>query len=190
MTQSEPKFIGKRISVTRSKDSLKVEITQQIERWQEALLITWLSAWTFCGIYFIYYVALATDTMQRVFFILLSLAWLYFFVRITKVFLWRKFGKEVITFSSGKMMLKNAFGEKGRSEEFSFHNIFKLGLIKPDPTSFLAFLDDSFWIIGGDRVGFSYSGHQVRLGKQLSPRDAELLVRVIESGLREYKAKN
>jgi hypothetical protein len=189
MTQSEPKFIGKRISVRRSKDQLSIEITQQIERWQEAMLIAWLAAWSFCGVYFILYAIMAADTTQRVFFFLLTSAWLYFFVRITKVFIWRKIGKELITLTNGKLILKNAFGKRGKSEEFAYHNIFKLGLVKGDPTSFLNFLDDSFWIIGGDRVGFNYNGQKIRLGKQLSINDSELLVRVIESGMREYKKK-
>lgn len=187
MTQSEPKFIGKRISVLRSKDQLVIEITQQIERWQEAMLIAWIAAWTFCGAAFISYAFIAVDSSQRIFFMICTAVWFYFFVRITKVFFWRKKGKEIITISKGKMSLKNAIGKRGKIEVFSFQNIFKLGVVKKDSTSFLSFLDDSFWIIGGDRVGFSYSGQQIRLGKQLSLKDAELLVRVIESGMREIK---
>ncbi|MFM7725657.1 MAG: hypothetical protein ACKO7B_03065, partial [Flavobacteriales bacterium] len=76
---------------------------------------------------------------------------------------------------------------RGKRALFQHHNIFKLGLIKRDATSFLAFLDDSFWIIGGERVGFSYSGRRIQLGKQLALRDAELLLRVMESAIREFK---
>jgi hypothetical protein len=50
----------------------------------------------------------------------------------------------------------------------------------------LAFLDDSFWIIGGERVGFNYNGSKRRFGKQLERKDAELLIRVIESSFREF----
>jgi hypothetical protein len=46
MNQTEPKFIGKRMSVIKSKEEIKIEISQQVERWQEALLIAWLLAWT------------------------------------------------------------------------------------------------------------------------------------------------
>jgi hypothetical protein len=187
MTQSEPKFIGKRISVRKSKDQIQIEISQQVERWQEAMLIAWIAAWTFCGATFIGYAIISNDFNERLFFIVISSIWLYFFVRITKVFIWRKKGREIITLQKGKMTLKNSFGKRGRTEEFNLQNIFKLGLVKKDPTSFLAFLDDSFWIIGGDRVGFNYSDSQIRLGKQLSIKDAELLVRVLESGMREYK---
>lgn len=189
MSQTEPKFIGKRISVIREGGSIKIIISQQIERWQEALLITWLAAWSLSGGVFVYYTFASPDTMQRVTFAVLTAIWMYFFVRIAKVFFWRKIGKEVITLSSGNLALQNVYGKKGRVENFSFHNIFKLGLVKSSPTSFFNFMDDSFWIIGGDRVGFSYSGEQIRLGKQLSVKDAELLVRVLESGMREFKEK-
>jgi hypothetical protein len=84
------------------------------------------------------------------------------------------------------MELYNAFWKKSKPEEFQIKQIFKLGLITRDPGNFLAFLDDSFWIIGGERVGFNYNGSKRRLGKQLERKDAELLIRVIESAFREF----
>lgn len=187
MNQTEPKFIGKRIRVSRSKENITIEITQKIERWQEAMLFFWITAWTFCGGAFLYYAFNAASQSEQIFFIICSSLWLFFFIRITKVFLWRLIGKEIIIITRDGMSLRNAFGTMGKRESFQHHNIFKLGLIKRDPSSFLAFLDDSFWIIGGERVGFSYSGRRVQLGKQLSLRDAELLLRVMESALREFK---
>ncbi len=189
MNQSEPKFIGKRIKVRRGRESLEVEITQQVQRWQETLLLAWLAAWTFCGVVFVYYAISTQVESERIFFIIASSLWLFFFVRILKVFLWRKVGKEILHFSDGKLRMKNSFGLWGRTEEFNYPHIMKLGLITKDPTSFLAFLDDSFWIIAGDRVGFNYNGQKIRLGKQLSVKDAELLVRVMESALKEYRSK-
>ena len=187
MNQSEPKFIGKRISVRKDKQQLRIEITQQIERWQETMLIAWLAAWLFCGITFIWYAATSANQSDKIFFIIASSLWLYFFIRITKVFFWRKIGKEILTFSKGRLTLKNAFGKRGKEEAFNFQHISKLGLVTKDPSSFLAFLDDSFWMIAGERVGFNYSGQKIRLGKQLAVRDAELLIRVMESAMKEYK---
>jgi hypothetical protein len=94
---------------------------------------------------------------------------------------------EIIRISREGVSIRNAFGSWGKKELFQHHTIFKPGIIKRDPASFLAFLDDSFWIIGGERVGFSYSGRRVQLGKQLTVHDAELLLRVMESAMREYK---
>jgi hypothetical protein len=187
MNQTEPKFIGKRIRVMREKQAIQIEINQKIERWQEALLFIWITAWTYCGGVFLYYAFNASSQSEQIFFIISSSLWLFFFIRITKVFLWRRIGKEVIRIDRQGLSIRNAFGSWGKNELFQFHNIFKPGLIKRDPASFLAFLDDSFWIIGGERVGFSYSGRRIQLGKQLSIHDAELLLRVMESAMREYK---
>lgn len=187
MNQTEPKFIGKRIKVIRAKDSITVEISQTIERLQEALLFAWIIAWAFCGGVFLYYAFTSSSQSEQIFFIISSSLWLFFFVRIFKVLLWRKIGKEILVMNRKEMTVKNAFGSWGKTEHFNYANIYKLGLIKRDPTSFLAFLDDSFWIIGGERVGFSNSGSKVRLGKQLSVKDAELLIRVVESAIREFK---
>jgi len=187
MNQTEPKFIGKRIRVMREKDAINIEINQKIERWQEAMLLFWLMAWTYCGGVFLYYAFNANSQSEQIFFIISSSLWLFFFIRITKVFLWRIIGKEMIRISKEGVSVRNVFGSRGKKEIFQLQNIFKPGLIKRESTSFLAFLDDSFWIIGGERVGFSYSGRRIQLGKQLSLHDAELLLRVMESAIREYK---
>jgi hypothetical protein len=189
MNQSEPKFIGKRIKVIRSPQRIEVQISQRIERWQESLLLAWLAGWAFCGAVFMYYLIIAQANSDRIFFIICTAVWLYFFVRILKVFLWRIAGREIIIMEPGMLTIQNAFWNSGRKEKFAMHQIFKLGLITRSPTNFLAFLDNSFWIMGGEKIGFSFSGRRVQLGKQLQTRDAELLVRVIESGIRELSKK-
>jgi hypothetical protein len=187
MADSQPHFIGKRIVVKRNHREIIIEISQRVKRWQETLMLLWLIAWTFCGIVFLYHAFAGNNRSEQIFFIICSSVFLFFFVRIGKVFLWRIKGREIISISNGKIQLQNAFGSRGKKEIFLFENIFKLGIIKRDPTSFLGFLDESFWVIGGERVGFSYAGQKIRLGKQLSPKDSELLIRVLESGLRELK---
>jgi hypothetical protein len=173
--------------VKRNHREIIIEISQRVKRWQETLMLLWLIAWTFCGIVFLYHAFAGSNRSEQIFFIICSSVFLFFFVRIGKVFLWRIKGREIISISNGKIQLQNAFGSRGKKEIFLFENIFKLGIIKRDPTSFLGFLDESFWVIGGERVGFSYAGQKIRLGKQLSPKDSELLIRVLESGLRELK---
>jgi hypothetical protein len=189
MNQTEPKFIGKSISIQRGRDFIEVRISQKILRWQESLLFVWLLGWTFCGSVFIYYALEAEASSDRLFFIICSSLWLFFFVRITKVFLWRRGGVEILRISPGKFTIRNAFWNFGKIQEFHLNHVFKLGMQKKSATSFLAFLDDSFWIMGGDRLGFSYSGQQIQFAKQLTTRDAELLLRVIDGAIREHQKK-
>ncbi|MEY3399113.1 MAG: hypothetical protein RL220_1707 [Bacteroidota bacterium] len=185
MTFSEPAFIGKRIEVAREKGKLTITVQQKIARWQEAFLLAWLSAWTFCGLVFVSYFLKAADNSEKFFFGVSTALWFFFWWRIGKVVLWRWYGKEIITIVPGELHIRNAIGKSGRNRVYQSRNIFKLGPLKRDITSFLAFMDQSFWVMGGDRIGFSYSGSKVQFGKQLTPDDAVRLSRTIDHALKE-----
>jgi hypothetical protein len=179
--------IAPRILVSKTPDQeIYIEIDQKVERWKLSVLLSWLLAWTYCGGVFIYYALVAQVLSDRIFFIVCSSLWMYFFVRIGKAFLWRRMGMEKIWIRQGEMEIQNAFGKRGKKEKLKLKSIQKLGLIKSDPGNFLAFLDDSFWIIGGERVGFLHGSTQYRIGKQLDVRSAENLVRVLDSAIKAY----
>ena len=46
-------FISDRVSVERTPTSMSVVISTRLPAMQRNLLITWLLAWTVCGIYFV-----------------------------------------------------------------------------------------------------------------------------------------
>jgi hypothetical protein len=182
------KRISERIEVTKSgNDKVVVQISQKIPRWQESLLLTWLLAWTYCGGVFIYYAIVAQAFSDRIFFIICSSLFLFFFIRILKVFFWRIMGVEKVIIEKGTLSIQNAFGRWGRVEVLKLSAIQKLGMIKYDASNFLAFLDDSFWVMGGERVGFVHGSTKYRMGKQLSVRETELLVQVLDSAIRAFR---
>ena len=102
--------------------------------------------------------------------------------------MWRKSGKEILVFKKGEMTLQNAFGNRGKKEKFKLEEIKQLGIVKQDENSFFYFLDDSFWIMGGERLGFVYNRSKIRFGKQLNPRDAQTLLRSVDSAVKGYSA--
>lgn len=186
MNKTAPQFIGKRIQVMRDKDQLTITIAQSVERWQEALLYAWLMAWTFCGGVFIYSLFATPNSGEKIFFLISTGLWSFFFYRTLKVLMWRKSGQEILVFKKGEMFLQNAFGKRGKNERFELNKITQLGTVKQDENSFFYFLDDSFWIMGGDRLGFVYNRSKIRFGKQLNPRDAQTLLRSVDSAVKGY----
>lgn len=189
MAQGAPLFIGERIQVERAKDQVTIRISQKIKGWQEAMLYAWLMAWTFCGAVFIYSLVTTTVSSEIFFFSICTAVWLYFFYRILRVLMWRKRGEEVLTFTPGKLELRNAFGSKGSSLEVELDKMSQLGMVNQDPNSFFYFLDDSFWVMGGDRLGFAYKGKKYRFGKQLTPRDAQQLLKSVDSAVKGFSGK-
>jgi hypothetical protein len=103
--------------------------------------------------------------------------------------MWRKRGEEVLTFTPGKLELRNAFGSKGSSLDIELSKLSQLGMVNQDPNSFFYFLDDSFWVMGGDRLGFVYNGKKYRFGKQLTPRDSQQLLKSVDSAIKGFSGK-
>jgi hypothetical protein len=185
--QMKSQKISERIYVEKpNPHEVYIEIDQKIPRWQESMLLVWLMAWTFCGGVFVYYAFQPGPWSDRIFFIISTSAWAYFFVRIAKVFLWRRMGKEKIWIRTGEMEIQNSIGKWGKKEKFKLANIQKLGMIKQDPGNFFVFLDNSFWIIGGDKIGFVHGSTPHRIGKQLSVRESDLLLKVVDSAVKAF----
>ena len=50
----------------------------------------------------------------------------------------------------------------------------------------MAFLDNSFWIMGGDQFQFTYLDKTYLMGKYLSDKDVRSLKMVFEKALRQF----
>lgn len=187
----QPKMLSERISFLRKPEELTVVITQQVSRGKEALLFTWLLAWFFVGSVFIYFwLHTEPGSSDRIFFAVSSAFWAYFFVKILKVFIWRKIGKELIRLKGEQFSIRNAYGKFGRPQLYHTERMKKFGVIPYDFTKFGQFMDRASWVIGGDMLGFEFNGKPIGFGKQLSEKEAAQLGRIIEKALREIPARH
>jgi len=176
----EERSIGERITFKKGDSELDVIISQRVERWKESLLMAWIAAWLFCGFYFIAEIITTEDQALKTFLYICLAFWSFFLFRIGKVFLWRLIGKEHIIVAEGQLIIQNRIGSVGKKEKFNVKSIKNFGLAKFNEKSFFQFMDQSFWIIGGDKIGFDYSNKKLRLGKQLPDKDAIALLRLID----------
>ena len=84
------------------------------------------------------------------------------------------------------MSVKNAFGTLGKAQLFQIRNLHKMEVIRREATSFLANLDQSFWIMGGDAIQFTHQNKSFVLGKQLNEKDAHALAKLLDKGFRKF----
>lgn len=188
----QPKMLSERVSFKRSPDELTVVITQEVPRLKEALLFAWLIAWFSIGCVFIYYWFVVSEpgSTDRIFFAISTAFWMYFFVKIMKVYLWRKVGKELLRIKGQTLTYRMAFGRFGKVQTYSTEHVKKFGTVPYDFTKFGEFMDRSSWVIGGDMLGFEYRNKKILLGKQLDNQEARQLARIIEKALREIPARD
>lgn len=180
--------VSDRISITQEREHTRIEISQGIEQWKMWMLRAWIIAWLFVGGVFLYYAVMQPEGTGKILFFIIIAFWAFFLFRIGKALLWRARGKEVIQIEPKTMWIQNAIGKAGRRQSFKLDHIKALGKIK-EKNEFMSFMDNSFWIIGGDKIGFNYNGRRFQLGKQLNDREVKSLGQILEKSIREFSKK-
>ena len=115
--------------------------------------------------------------------------WLYFELKIGRAFLWRKMGFEHLTFKNGYLYIKNDIKGLGKSESFDISNIGQIEKIEQSKKNFFAFLDQSFWVVGGEKIFFKYTGREIIFGKQINSKEQEALIQILNGMLKKEKAR-
>lgn len=177
--------IGSRISYAWHAESLTVIIDQKIPSTQRMMLEGWFLAWIGVGLATALEMSRTADG-ERPFFLIFFAFWTFFAFRVAKVVLWRRIGREMIRITAEGMTVKNAFGDWGRARFFIKENIQRMEVVRRSPHHFFQNLDQSFWILGGDSLQFSYLRGRFVLGKQLDEVDAARLAKLIDQGLRKF----
>ena len=164
MPSSTVQSIGDRITYAWHEDALTIIIDQAIPRSQRLMLEGWFLAWLGVGGATAMEMAGATGS-DRTFFLVFMAFWVFFAFRVLKVILWRRIGREMVRITAEGMSVKNAFNDLGRARFFIKDNIKKMEVVQRDPTKFMQNLDQSFWIMGGDSLQFTYLRGRFVLGK-------------------------
>ena len=180
-------FISERVSLEHRPDGVSVVITARLPRVQEALLVTWFAAWCVIGVFYAYETVHLPAGEKRSFYLLFMLGWAWIAFRIGRVVLWRLKGFELLRIKGGVFTIKNSVLGYGRARDHFVENIKQFGLLEVDETSWKWQLNDSFWVIGGERVGFEHVGKKVAIGKGLTREEAERVAQLLERALKAVR---
>ena len=113
---------------------------------------------------------------KRLFFIGLIAFWGYFEYKVVRAFLFRKYGKEKLWIKNGKLHYQREINKKGKIKEFNAELINDLEILSPNRGDFFVQVQESFWIIGGERIAFNYAAKQIRFGIQITDEEAKKIL--------------
>jgi hypothetical protein len=173
------KFISERVSYRKTPEELTIVITGKIEKSKETLLLTWLLAWSFCGIYIFIQLFLDYSREEKLYFIVFLSFWFFFEYKILKAFRWRKWGKEYIRKSIDLLTIKKSITDYAKADEYFIENIKNLTFIEKNKTNFLNQLENSFWVIGDDKISFDYQGKTICFGMQLTEKEVNSILKLL-----------
>jgi len=178
------KQISERVSYTEDQDELTIVITGQIERWQEGLVVIWLIAWSVCGIYVFTQLFGDYPRESKLGFMVYVAFWGYFEYKLVRTTLWRLWGRELIKIDSDGIMIKNDVSSYGKSTRYILENVSSFSLCEKVERSFSGVYSKSFWVLGGETLGFEYFGKQVAFGRQLEKKEAETLFHLLHKRIK------
>jgi hypothetical protein len=176
--------IGERIDFRKDGKELYIEISGRIKRWQESVLFGWLVLWTLCGVYIAIFIFTDLSMDEKVFLLVYLSFWAFFEYKAAQAWLWRKWGKERIKIVDGVLEIKNDIRGYGTVKRYFVQNIKEFGKINTDRKSFGAIYFNSFWMVGGETIGFKHLGQKVALGRQLKDDETMSLVRLMKKSLK------
>lgn len=183
---SSVKKIGERITWSKNNDELVVVISSRLDRMKETLLLAWLIGWTLCGITVAYYLFNGgLNSEQKLFMWVYMFLWFYFEYRIFYVFLFRKWGYELLKAGNDNLKIKNELFKYGKVKTFDAENIKDIKLTDSETNSFNKTFFDSFWTITYKSLWFEYLTTHVEFGIQLNESDSKELRKLVLSHLRK-----
>ena len=178
-------FISDNVSIDTKEGRLSVVISQTLEGWRKSVFVTWFVFWSLCGVFFI--MALVSepsrDTKLAVFILLVF--WAYYAWRIGKALMWRLRGVEQWRVNEGVLTVKDSINGYGKARKFFADNISEFGTLNIDESSWKWQMSNSFWQIGGERIGFLYNGKRIAIGKGLSANDARKVADKVSAQLKK-----
>ncbi len=173
------KFISDRVSYRKTPDELTLIITGKIDRSKETLLLTWLLAWSFCGIYVISQLFFDYSREEKLYFVVFLSFWAFFEYRMIKVYRWRKWGKEYLRRADGKISIKKSVTEFAKADDYFLENIKNWGKVKKSEANFFQQLEKSFWTLGDDTLCFDYQRKTISFGMQLSEKEIQGILKLL-----------
>ena len=91
------KWIGNRVSYKDHNDFITMIITSKKEGWKMWKMFFWFLAWSASGVVIIYNLFFINDLKgSELYFYTFLFFWTYFWYKIIKVLIWRKYGTEFI----------------------------------------------------------------------------------------------
>jgi len=168
-----------RVSISKNKEETVITINGKIERWQEALLLSWVAMWTILGGYVLFQLFGDYPRETKLSFFVYLVFWAYFEIKGTHALLWRLYGMERVKVTDEEILFKRDIKSYGKVVRYQRHNIKDLRVNDGNAKNFGAVYHSSFWVVKGGNVLFDYLGKTIAIGVQLNESDAKKVMKAL-----------
>lgn len=183
---SKANAFNERVSVSNTRDRLEIEISGKIPSLQMAMLFGWLATWTVAGIYVFSQLFTVEDRDTLAFMIGWLAFWAYFEFRVLNAFLWRRSGREIVVFERGQSSIEKKVPLGGSKISVETGTIRNFTNLEEKRGAFARSFFSSFWVVGGESIGFYSGGKMYNFGQQMSAEEAAKMIDMIRRKLSSW----
>lgn len=177
--------IGQRSSVLIKDGIFSLVILPTENKKKVNLMFLWLFAWTVSGIIILMnYFKLTQDNAKLMIIIWLGF-WAYFEFKIIRVYMWKRFGKEKLWIKNGAVLYQQDVNGRGKIKEYDLNLISDFEVIKIEKGNIADEFAQTFWVKGGERIGFSCQSKYIKFGMQLSDEEATKIITALHKFLKK-----
>jgi len=178
-------YIGKRISVKRKEKEISIVILTEVNKIKRTLLFCWFFLWSASGVIVFTQSFMIPDENTKVAVIVWLGFWAYFEYKIFTAYMWRRFGLEKIKLRDNKLFYKRDVAGKGKIKVFEYDFIKDFRIIDKKERSFIDNLNDSYWVVAGERIAFDYYGKEIKLGLQVDDVETAGLYKLLKQEIKQ-----
>ncbi|MDQ3046745.1 MAG: hypothetical protein M3R27_04285 [Bacteroidota bacterium] len=180
-------YIGKRISVLKKEGEISIVILSTADKKKKLMLMIWFLLWTISGIIIFVQFFLIKEEQTRIALLVWLGFWSYFEYMTFKAVMWRNSGVEKIKLRENKLFYKRDISGRGKIHVYELDFIKDLRLSEPKKNSFVEDLNNSYWVIAGEKILFDYYGKEVKIGIQLDEAESKSLFKILEREIRSME---
>jgi len=178
-------YIGKQISVKQKEQELSIVILSTVNKVKRTVLFIWFFLWSASGVIVLTQSLLIHDENTKIALIVWLGFWAYFEYKIFTAYMWRRFGMEKIKLRDNKLFYKRDVAGRGKIKVFEYDFIKDFRIIDKNDNSFVESLNNSYWVISGERIAFDYYGKEIKLALQVDEEETEGLYKLLNRKIKQ-----
>jgi len=165
--------------ISKREESTVIKIPATISETQKTLLVSWVLAWTFCGIFMLYSLFGEYSKEMKLMMMVYMVFWAYYEFKVLKTLFWRLWGVEFIRINNEGVDYKRDIRGYGKNIKIFKENLRKIEMLKIENSPFLQSYFNSFWIFPPEKIAIYHLNKHQGIGLGINEDNAKQLISIL-----------
>lgn len=168
---------AQRLKFIPSEEGNVLEIYPFFDEKKQKMMVVWLVAFGLGGLAIMSQLLTPASSELKIMIMVFAFFWTYFFYKVLRAYRWRRSGREKLIFAENKLYYGRLIGNRGIMHSYDREFLGELKKVDISEKNFFTAMGDSYWVISGEKLAFSYGGQQIPFGLRLTKGEVNLITK-------------